>query len=47
MLSTEQLCSLVRLLGDDVIIHTSDQAAGFDLTGACPVAQFTISEGEY
>lgn len=46
-LSPAQMCDVVTLLGDDVIIHTSDPAANSDLRAACPAARFTIVDGEF
>ena len=47
MLSAVQMCNVVTLLSDDVVVHTSDSAADSDLRAACPAGQFTMIEGEY
>lgn len=47
ILSAEQLCTVIGLLGEDVVVHTSDPAAGSDLAALCPDAQYSMVTGEF
>ncbi|MGL4340619.1 MAG: hypothetical protein ACRCSP_09420 [Rhodoglobus sp.] len=44
-LSTEQMCKLLGLLGNDVTLHTSDPTAQVDLSAACPDVTYALDLG--
>ena len=46
-LDPDQMCALVRGLGEGVVVHTSDPNAAGDLDAACPNAEYALVEGEY